>query len=233
MLLQRLSLQPARQRHRPQPRRSRGRRRAASAFRSDPAVLCAGRPGDGDRATIAEGLKRYMANAIERVRRQPGADRPLSARRHRGRCRLPGRRRDGVSSPASWSISKRPASIPATRPAPCRRIRWPRSIAEIAARPSSLARALNVVGLMNVQFAVKDGDDLHSRSQSARQPHRAVRRQGHRHPDRQDRGAGDGRRKAGRVQAGRKRRRSTMSRSRKRCSPSRASPASTSCSGRK
>ena len=64
---------------------------------------------------------------------------------------------DGLMSPGSWSISRKPAFIPATAPARCRPIRWPHEIAEIAARPSA-GRALNVVGLMNVQFAVKDDD---------------------------------------------------------------------------
>ena len=49
------------------------------------------------------------------VGRQPGADRPLSVRRHRGRRRCDLRRPATSSSPASWSISRRPASIPATR----------------------------------------------------------------------------------------------------------------------
>ena len=62
------------------------------------------------------------------------------------------------SSPASWSISRRPASIPATAPARCRPIRCrPTIVAEIERQTAALARALGVVGLMNVQFAVKDG----------------------------------------------------------------------------
>ena len=70
----------------------------------------------------------------------------------------------------------------------------PATIAEIERQTVALARALDVVGLMNVQFAVKDGDDLRARGQSARLAHRAVRRQGDRRADRQDRRAGDGRR---------------------------------------
>ena len=63
------------------------------------------------------------------------------------------------TSPASWSTSRRPASTPATAPARCRRTRWrPTTVAEIGGRPSALASALDVVGLMNVQFAVKDGE---------------------------------------------------------------------------
>ena len=74
-----------------------------------------------------------------------------------------------------------------------------RSIAEIERQTEALARALDVVGLMNVQFAVKDGDGLRARGQPARLPHRAVRRQGDRRADRQDRRAGDGRRAARRL----------------------------------
>ena len=62
-------------------------------------------------------------------------------------------------SPASWSISRKPGSIPATAPARCRpTASTPTTIAEIERQTVALARALDVVGLMNVQFAVKDGD---------------------------------------------------------------------------
>jgi carbamoyl-phosphate synthase large subunit len=43
-----------------------------------------------------------------------------------------------------------------------------------------MALALDVGGLMNVQYALKDGDDLRARGQSARLAHRALRRQGDR-----------------------------------------------------
>ena len=82
-------------------------------------------------------------------------------------------------------------SFRATAPARCRPTACgPATIAEIERQTVALARALGVVGLMNVQFAVKDGDDLRARGQSARLAHRAVRRQGDRRADRQDRGAG-------------------------------------------
>ena len=42
---------------------------------------------------------------------------------------------------------------------------------------------------MNVQYAIKDGDDLHPRGQPARLAHRALCRQSHWHADRQDRRA--------------------------------------------
>ena len=62
-------------------------------------------------------------------------------------------------SPASWSISRRPAFIPATAPARCRRIRLSaKTIAELERQTRALALALNVGGLMNVQYAIKNGD---------------------------------------------------------------------------
>ena len=48
-----------------------------------------------------------------RVEEEPAADRPLSVRRHRSRRRLPLPTARTPSSPASWSTSRRPASIPA------------------------------------------------------------------------------------------------------------------------
>ena len=79
---------------------------------------------------------------------------------------------------------------------------------------------------MNVQYAIQGGDIYRAGGQSARQPHRALRRQGHRPAGGRHRRARDGGRDAGVVQPRKARRRST-SRSRKRCCPSRASPAST------
>ncbi len=63
------------------------------------------------------------------------------------------------SSPASWSTSRKPAFIPATARARCRRIpSTTRVLAEIGRQAQSLARALEVRGLMNVQMAIKDGE---------------------------------------------------------------------------
>ena len=63
------------------------------------------------------------------------------------------------SSAASWSISRRRACIPATRACslPPHSLK-PEIIAELERQTAELARALNVVGLMNVQFAIKDDD---------------------------------------------------------------------------
>jgi hypothetical protein len=54
-------------------------------------------------------------------------------------------------------------------------------------RQTALAIALDVGGLMNVQYAIKDGDDLRPGGQSARLAHRALRGQGDRRAHRQDR----------------------------------------------
>ena len=79
---------------------------------------------------------------------------------------------------------------------------------------------------------------LRHRGQSARLAHGAVRRQDHRPSGRQDRGPGDGRRKApagdrALRHARQSARHQTTSRSKKRCSRSPASPASIPCSARR
>ena len=75
-------------------------------------------------------------------------------------------------------------------------------VQEIREATIAMARELGVVGLMNVQFAVKTGRTgrvrrLRARSESPRQPHGAVRRQGDRPAGGESRGQGDGRRFAG------------------------------------
>ena len=63
------------------------------------------------------------------------------------------------TSPASWSTSRRPASTPATAPARSRPGRSTSvTIAELKRQTEPMALALGVVGLMNVQFAIQDGD---------------------------------------------------------------------------
>ena len=145
---------------------ARDRRRDRLSDR-DPPVLCARRPRHGDRARRqpARPLRRAAcrrsrpAVGTRGVGQAAAADRPLSHRRHRGRCRLPRRRQATPISPASWSTSRRPAFIPAIPPARCRRtISRPRSIAELDRQTRALALALKVGGLMNVQYAIKDGD---------------------------------------------------------------------------
>ena len=113
---------PAAERHRPL-----GRRRPRAIADEigypgrDPPVLRARRPRHGDRARRAQ-LDRYMRGSPRSTGRrarvsdkQPGADRPLSDRRDRGRRRLPSPTARTSSSAASWSTSRRPASTPATR----------------------------------------------------------------------------------------------------------------------
>ena len=54
--------------------------------------------------------------------------------------------------------------------------------------PTSWPARCNVIGLMNVQYAIQNGTCLRARSESARLAHRAVRQQGDRCPAAQDRG---------------------------------------------
>ena len=62
------------------------------------------------------------------------------------------------SSAASWSTSSRRACTPAIRRARCRRIRCRRNPGRAAPRRRwRWRKALKVVGLMNVQFAIQDG----------------------------------------------------------------------------
>ncbi len=65
--------------------------------------------------------------------------------------------------------------------------------AEIKQQTRQLAERLSVRGLMNVQYAVKDGAGLHPRGQPARLADRAVRLQGHRRAVGQAGRQGDGR----------------------------------------
>ncbi len=102
----------------------------------------------------------------------------------------------------------------------------PASIDELKRQTEQMARALNVVGLMNVQFAIQTherrNDGLRARSQSARVAHRAVRVEGDRQAAGQDCSAGNGRHHAASSRARRARscRRITRSRNRSFRSPS-------------
>jgi carbamoyl-phosphate synthase large subunit len=100
-----------------------------SASRWCAPVLCAGRPRDGDRVRPDASLERYMldraavwAGHQERFLRRPInilLDRYLNdAIEVDVDCLSDGQT---FMSPASWSTSRKPASIRATRPAPCRR----------------------------------------------------------------------------------------------------------------
>ena len=63
---------------------------------------------------------------------------------------------------------------------------------EIRTAAKALARELNVIGLMNIQFAVKDST-LYVLEVNPRPPDRAVRVEGHRRPAAEARGEGHGR----------------------------------------
>ena len=85
---------------------------------------------------------RYLADAIE-------IDVDAICRRRHGR----------LISPASWSISRKLASIPATRHVRCRSqlALSPRLSPSSRDRPAPWRWHYEVVGLMNVQYALKDG----------------------------------------------------------------------------
>ena len=104
-----------------------------------------------------EQLDHYIATAVAGVGHLAGADRPLSARRDRGRRRRDLRRqgRRGRRHPPAYRGSGGPFGRqrlldPALQPVA------PRSSPRSSARPAALALALKVKGLMNIQFAVKD-----------------------------------------------------------------------------
>ena len=137
---------PAEERHRHQPGKGARHRRVDRLSDRDPPVLCARRPRHGDRARhpSARPLRRAPcrrsrpAVRVRGVGKAAAAHRPLSHRRRRSRRRLPRRRPATATSPASWSTSRRPASIPATPPARCRRtIFRPKRSASSTGRPAS------------------------------------------------------------------------------------------------
>ena len=91
------------------------------------------------------------------------------------------RRRATCTWAACWSTSRWRASTRATRPAARRRSRCPEAVrSQLRSDRAPLALRLGVVGLINIQFAIKDAGRLHHRGEPARQPHRAVRLEGHR-----------------------------------------------------
>ena len=108
-------------------------------------------------ARLASDLDRPGELVVSKT--QPAADRPLSVGRHRSGRRLPGRRQGhlhrrhhgahrGSRHPfRRLGLRAAAAFADATRPSP-----------SSSGRPRALALALNVGGLMNVQYAIKDGD---------------------------------------------------------------------------
>ena len=163
-LRRRCSTASATRRRRTPPRTRRRRRSRSRAERrlpaARPAELRARRPRDGDR------LQRRRPERLPRPRRRRRrAARSTSTASSRTRSRSTSTRcatATTCGSPGSCSTSRRPGSTPATRPACCRRTRsatrcWRRS----ASRPAGIAKALGVVGLLNVQFAIHGEDGLH------------------------------------------------------------------------
>ena len=209
-----------------------------------PPLLRAGRPGDGHPAR-AGGSRPLLRPADPREpgrHRQGGEDlQGLSGPARPATWRTPSRSTSTRSptartstSPASCSTSRRRACTRAIPPVRCRRTRCRTALIE-RDRAADGRTGAGAPGRRPDERAVRGQGrrDLHPRGQSARQPHRAVRRQGDRRADRQDRRPGHGRRAAApasRSAAGRSR---TTSRSRRRCSRSPASPASTSFSARR
>ena len=232
-LVEQAGPQAAGQRHRAQPRRGAAGGGADRLSGAAAAVLRARRARAWRSST-----GRSSSTIISRPRSQvsgnePGADRPLSARRDRGRrrCHLRRHRRRGRRRPPAYRGSGRAFGRqrlldPAAQPVAARSSR------EIERQTRELALALKVKGLMNVQFAVKDDEvyliEVNPRaSRTVPFVAKAIGR-----ADRQDRGAGDGRRAAGRASA-RSTATSTISRSRNRCSRSRASRGPIRCLDRK
>ena len=76
-------------------------------------------------------------------------------------------------------------------------------VAELERQATELALALGVIGLMNVQFAIR-GRDLHPGGQSSGEPDRSFRRQGDRRADRENRRSSHGRRTSCRFSLGRR-----------------------------
>ena len=162
-------LRPRRPRHGDRPRR----RPARPLHRATPSQV------SGDTPVL---LDSYLSNAIE-------VDVDAICRRHAT-----------STSPASWSTSRRPASTPATAPARSRPTRsTPVTIAELKRQTESMALALGVVGLMNIQFAIQDGDIYVLEVNPRASPHRPLRRQGHRQRHRRHRRPRHGRRAARRT----------------------------------
>ena len=138
------------------------------------------------RPTSRRATQRQDRADQHRARQKPAAVRPLPFRRHRNRRRLPVRRQrhlhrrhHGAHRGSRHQLRQLPCSLPPHSLMP--RYRRTRTA------DRELALGLNVVGLMNVQYAIKDGDDLRARGQPAGVAHRAVRRQGGRDAGREDR----------------------------------------------
>ena len=178
--------------------RSRSRPRIGYPVLVRPSYVLGGRAMEivYDDTDLRRAMGELARTGIARARRRPvgraaGAHRPLPRRRGRGRRRRAARpHRRGARSAGSWSTSRKRACTPATPRARSRRRRSrPRSLQTIEQHTRALADALEVVGLLNVQYAVQGRAGLRHRGEPAREPHGAVREQGDRRAARQDRGA--------------------------------------------
>ena len=177
-----------------------GRSRSRSATRwwcGRPTCWAAGRWRSSTARTTCA---RYMREAVKRLQRLARAARPVPRRRHRGRRRR-GLRRQGRADRRHHGAHRAGRH-------PLRRLRLLAAALHAAARRCrtsmreqirKMALELGVVGLMNIQFAIKDERHLRARGEPARLAHRAVRLQGDRRAAGQDRGALHGRAHAGRA----------------------------------
>ena len=104
-------------------------------------------------------VRRYMHEAVAFSQIAPGADRPLSRRCHRSgrRCALRWRERSDRRHYGAHRRGRRSFGRQLVRAAAVfafeARARDDRGLHD-----ASLRRALNVIGLMNVQYAIKDGE---------------------------------------------------------------------------
>ena len=144
-------------------------------------------------------LDEYIQTAVQVSGDSPGADRPVSARRDRGRCRCDLRRHRcrGRGRAPAYRGSRRPFGRqrlldPALQPVA------PRSSPRSSGRPRRWPARSSVRGLMNIQFAVKDGEVylIEVNPRASRTVPFVAKAIGA--PDRQDRRARDGGREAGR-----------------------------------
>ena len=111
------------------------------------------------------GLARYMRVALQLAgtdnRQRPGADRPLPQRRHRNRRRLHLRRAPGLCRRrhGAYRGGRHPLGRQRLLAASVHAVSGHRR-GELRAQTEAMARELGIVGLMNVQFAIK-GDDIY------------------------------------------------------------------------
>ena len=155
-LLERSRAPAGARRHRPLLRGGRPHRRHHRLPRAGAPLLRARRAGHADR------LRRGGPPALHDRggAREPGASRSSSTSSSRTPSRstwTPSPTASASWSAASWSTSRRRASTPATPPARCRPTRSATTRSSGSwAQTRALARELGVIGLLNIQFAIKN-----------------------------------------------------------------------------